>query len=328
MSKKRRLNKAPDAGAIAADMPATMPDAYAQAWTGGLFAPGAPVMPRYTDDEKPRVFDYGAGINLYMTPRGGYNLLPFPMLRNFADLCDSVRIVIEAIKRQIRSLEWDIQPLDSKDDHDYSTQIKALREWWKHPDGVTEFDSVCNSWLEDVLVVDALSLWLDIDDGGQLVQIDQIDGATIRPLLDIRGRVPRPPVPAYVQAIKGTNWQWFTQDRLLYRPFNTSPTSPYGRSPTEYLIMRINEALRRQMSNTTYWDQTNVPEAMVGLPDDMKLEAIRAFQDYFDALLVGDINKLRRLKFMPVKSASMPVYEFRRPDVTSAFDEWMLRMTC
>lgn len=334
---KRKFSKAPNSeGATVTDLSATeqvsmssaISQAYADAWTGDMFAPGAPVMPRYSDGEKPRVFDYAAGVNLYMTPRSGYGLIPFPTLRTFADMCDAVRIVIEAIKREIRALEWDIQPLNSKDDTDYSTDIGALRAFWSAPDGFTEFDAWCNSVLEDVLVVDALSLWENVDEEGQIKSIEQIDGATIRPLLDKRGKIPAPPVPAYMQAIKGQNWQWFTVDQMVYRPFNTSPTSPYGKSPTEFLILRINEYLRRQQSNAAYWDQTNVPEALVGLPKEMQVEAIKTFQEYFDALLTGDINKLRRLKFIPVAGASMPVYEFRRPDVTSVFDEWMLKMTC
>ncbi len=316
------------AGAPIESLVATLPQAYSDAWTGDMFAPGAPVLPRILDDEKPRVFDYSAGINLYLTPRSGYGLLPFPTLRTFADLSDALRIVIEAVKREIRALEWDIQPLNLQDDHDYSDSIVALRKFWKRPDGFLEFDSWCNSLLEDLLVIDAVTLWLNIDETGVLRSVEQIDGATIRPLLDKRGKPPSPPIPAYIQNIKGMNWQWFTSDQLLYRPFNTAATSPYGRSPTEFLILRVNESLRRQQSNTVYWDQTNVPEALVGLPEDMKVEQIKAFQEYFDALLVGDIDKLRRLKFLPTKTGTIPVHEFRRPADTSVFDEWMIKMAC
>ena len=311
--------------------PSRMAQAYAGVWgTGGIFAPGTPYPPFTGDDEKPRVFDYQSGINLYMMPRAGYGQMPFGQLKNFADTSDAVRIVIEAVKREIRSLEWDIQKADPGDDNDYSADITMLRAFWKMPDGVTEFDGWCNAVLEDMLVYDAVSLWVDQDAGGNVLSVEQIDGATIRPLLDQRGRTPRPPAPAYMQAIKGRNWQWFTADRLLYRPFNTSAASPYGKSPIEFLVLRINEALRRQFAATTYWDTTNVPEAFAFLPSDWTPEQIETFQNYIDALLAGNVEKLRRIKFLPSPGGGQPVYEFRRPDAASsnAYDEFMLRMTC
>lgn len=295
----------------------------------GVFAPGVPMAPVIADDEKPRVFDYMSGVNLYMTPRSGYGLLPFSALKNFAETSDAVRIVVEAIKREIRSAEWHITAEDPKDETDYSREIRRLTAAWRMPDGVTEFDAWCNAVLEDMLVYDAVSLWLDTDASGGVLSVEQIDGSTIRPLLDVRGRIPRPPTPGFMQYIKGRNWQWFTADRLLYRPFNTSAASPYGRSPIEFLILRLNESLRRQYSAAEYWSSTNVPEAMAFLPSEWSPENIRTFQDYFDTLLVGDIAKLRRIKFMPSPGGT-PIYEFRRPDAASAaqFDEWMLKMTC
>ena len=176
--------------------PSRMAQAYAGVWgTGGIFAPGTPYPPFTGDDEKPRVFDYQSGINLYMMPRAGYGQMPFGQLKNFADTSDAVRIVIEAVKREIRSLEWDIQKADPGDDNDYSADITMLRAFWKMPDGVTEFDGWCNAVLEDMLVYDAVSLWVDQDAGGNVLSVEQIDGATIRPLLDQRGRTPRPPAP-------------------------------------------------------------------------------------------------------------------------------------
>jgi hypothetical protein len=308
-----------------------MAQAYAGAWgANGVFTPGIPLPPFADAAEKPRVFDYQSGINLYMTPRSGYGQMPFAQLKNFADVSDAVRIVIEAVKREIRSLEWDIQKGDLADKTDYAGEIDALRAFWRKPDGMTEFDAWCNAVLEDLLVYDAVSLWIDQDAGGQIVSVEQIDGSTIRPLLDQRGRIPRAPVPAYMQAIKGRNWQWFTADRLLYRPFNTSASSPYGKSPIEFLILRINEALRRQFAATSYWDTTNVPEAFAFLPSDWTPEQIETFQNYIDALLAGNVEKLRRIKFLPSPGGGQPVYEFRRPDAaaSNAFDEWMLRMTC
>jgi SPP1 gp7 family putative phage head morphogenesis protein len=311
---------------------ATQPDradAYAQAWNGnGLFGPGVPMRPVRPADEQPRVFDFPPGVNLYLMPRAGYGLLAFDQLRNFANLCDEVRIVIESIKREIRALEWDFQPKNPDDKTDYGKEKDQLRAFWEKPDGNRDFDSWLNAVLEDMLVIDAVSLWQDVGDAGAVRSIDQIDGALIRPLLDARGKTPAPPLPAYVQTVKGQPWQWFTRDRFTYKPFNTNSQTPYGKSPTEFMVIRINQALRRKLSEASYWDETNVPEAMAGLPADWKPDDISKFQDYFDALLVGDLARLRRIKFMPSNGANLPIHEFRRPVETTALDEWMLKMAC
>ena len=303
------------------------PEAYARAWSGGMFAPGQPVLPNITDeDTAPRQFDYAAGINLYYTPRGGYSLLPFTTLRQFADLCEEIRIVVEAVKRETRALTWDIVPENQDDDRDYTVEKARLREWWRYPDGQTEFDAWQNALLEDMLVCDALTVY--IEGSGDGLRALAMDGTLIRPLLDYRGMTPMPPVPAYMQYVKGRNWQWFTTNRLLYRPFNTSTGSPYGKSAIEFFILRVNEAIRRKMSAAQYWDQTNIPEMLAGLPDTWTTQQIEDFQNYWDALLTGDIDKLRRMKFMPTHGGQLPVYEVRRPGDTAQQDEWMLRLAC
>lgn len=303
-----------------------LPEAYANAWSRGLFAPGAPVTPLITDDEQPRIFDYASGINLYFTPRGGYDLLPFPTLRQFARLCEEINIVKEAIKRETRALDWDIVPIDDKDNTDYSSEIARLRAWWESPDGLCGFDQWQNMLMEEMLVLDAAAIWFGNNGKRDVAYI--FDGSIIRPLLDERGMTPDPPVPAYVSYIKGRNWQWFTSDRLIYRPFNAAANSPYGMSPTEFFVLRVNEAIRRKMSAASYWDSTNIPEMLAGLPETWTTQQIEEFQAYWDALLTGDIDKLRRMKFLPAKAGTLPVHEVRRPTENSQADEWMLRLAC
>ncbi len=351
--------------AQAQSLPTAAPPGDRHLLADSMFGPGIQSPPLLTDQEQPRVFDYATGINLYMQPRSGYGLLSFGVLRQFADLCDGVRIVIEAIKRELRGLEWDIQPIVDDDDADYRGEIDRLRRFWQLPDGEHEFDGWLHAVLEDLLVTDAVSLWLDVDDplprgkgenslshgervvpegenslsprervGGegmlQIRSVEQIDGTTIRPLLDVRGKRPAPPMPAYVQSVKGQDWQWFTSDRLLVRPYNLNSASPYGRSPIEFIILRINEALRRQESSAIYWDKTNVPEALVGVPSEWPPEQVKEFQEYFDNLLTGNPQRLRRIKFMASSTGQIPVHEFRRPQAADnvTFDEFMIRMAC
>lgn len=300
-----------------------------QQWANGWFSPGTPLTPlNATPNEDAQVisFDYQPGLNLQAIPRSGFGLTPFSRLRNFSDLCEEVRVIIEAFKREIRSLEWEITKTDENDDTDYAGEIARIKAFWDYPDRAQEFDSWLNSVLEDMLAIDAVSLFLEMSPGGEITAVQQVDGTTIRPLIDYRGRIPAAPIPAYAQVRRGMQWLWMTSDRLLYKPFNTAIDSIYGASPTEFILTSVETAMRRRLSAAEYWDKTNIPEAVLGLPADWNTEQIATFQEYWDTVLAGDHAKLRRLKMIPSNGANLPIHEFRRPDGSTTADEWMMKL--
>jgi hypothetical protein len=57
--------------------------------------------------------------------------------------------------------------------------------------------------LEEMLVIDAATLYPRYNRGGALYALDIIDGATIKPLIGEDGRAPESPDPAYQQILKG-----------------------------------------------------------------------------------------------------------------------------
>ena len=63
--------------------------------------------------------------------------------------------------------------------------------------------------LEDLLVVDAATIYPRFDRGGKLYALDVIDGATIKPLIGEDGRAPEPPDPAWRQAPRGASRGFF-----------------------------------------------------------------------------------------------------------------------
>ncbi len=67
--------------------------------------------------------------------------------------------------------------------------------------------------------------------------------------------------------------------------------------------MTINQALRKQVTDLTWFTDGNTPEGFVSMPDGlMKLEEARAFEDDFNALLAGNDKQRRRLRFLPWKA--------------------------
>lgn len=276
---------------------------------------------RGTGLETPVQFEYPQGINLLGQPRSGFGLLSFVQLRSLADLCQEIRLPLELLKREVRALEWQIVG---------EGDVSGARAWLTQPDGMTLFDSWVNTVLEELLVTDAVALYPGLTRGGQITGLEVIDGATIRPLLDARGATPKPPLPAYAQILGGLAVGHWTREQLWYLPFNKRIHAPYGAPPVELVVFTVNTALRRAQGRLGQYTEGNVPEALVGLPADWKIQDIQAFQDYWDALLSADQQRLQKMKFLPVSgSGALPVHEFQRSDgQTVVLDEWLLRVGC
>ena len=107
--------------------------------------------------------------------------------------------------------------------------------------------------LEDLLVIDAATVYPRYDRGGRLYALDVIDGATIKPLIGEDGRAPDPPDPAYQQVLHGVPAADFSADELLYLPRNIRAHRLYGLSPVEQVGLTINIALRREAATLDYY---------------------------------------------------------------------------
>lgn len=299
----------------------------------GFMGPGQPTLPS-NPEEEPRLFEYQPGINLISMPRAGFGLTSFAGLRNLADSCKEVRLNIELIKREIRSLKWKIAPAKKPQEGLeilIEAEADAVTAFLDQPDGVHDFDQWINQLVEEVLVTDAATIWPEMDRSGKLLSLDLIDGTTIRPILDFRGRIAAPPLPGYIQVIHGMATSWFSRDRLIYSPLNATVENPYGASPMEYMMLIINLAMRRDLFHMGYYTEGNIPEALVGAPSSWSYEQVKNWQTYWDALVTGNLKRQRKMHFMPMEAGrgSVPVYEFRRDDPnTTERDKWLMQVAC
>jgi hypothetical protein len=164
--------------------------------------------------------------------------------------------------------------------------------------------------LEDMLVIDAATLYPRLNRGGSLYALDVIDGATIKPLIGEDGRAPEPPDPAYQQILKGVPAADFSAEELLYLPRNVRAHRLYGMSPVEQIAFTVNIALRRDAATLDYYKTGSTPDAFATLPKEWTADQIRSFQDYFDALMSGNLARRRQTKFMP---ADFKLIEARQP---------------
>ena len=75
----------------------------------------------------------------------------------------------------------------------------------------------------------------------------------------------------------------------------------YSFSPVEQIALTINIALRRKQATLDYCNTDSIPDFFATLPKDWTVDQIRQFQDYFDALMSGNLARRRMVKFMPAE---------------------------
>ena len=300
----------------------------ANAAAGGMFGPGEPPLPANGGEEHPRLYQYQPGINLVMQPRTAYHMLPFSILRALSEIKE-VRLNVELIKRTMNGLKWVIKPRVPSLVEGWARETESVLTFWERPDGINPFDSWLGMILEDLLAVGAVAIYPRIE-REKLKALEVIDVTTIRPLIDLRGAIPEPPLPAYLQVLHGTPMSWFSADALIYRPLNTRSNTPYGQSPIEWAIMAFNAAIRHDLQRLEAFTEGNIPGVMVAVNMETTTpQQVEVFQEYFDALIKGDINRASKILFVPSAGGAQTIFQPTQPDVDKIeVDRWLMQVAC
>jgi HK97 family phage portal protein len=286
------------------------------------FGPSAPLTPEAPPQTAGRQFDYPVSFNLRLQPRQDEGT-SFADLRGLADAYDLVRLVIETRKDQIEAMDWQVR--SRRDGTGDDPRIAAIEDLLRSPDREHPWSAWIRMLLEDLFVLDAPALYVRRTATGALWGLEVIDGATIKRLLGPDGRTPRAPDPAYQQVLKGVPAVDYTTDELIYAPRNPRPHKVYGYSPVEQILMTVNIGLRRQVSQLNYFTEGNTPEALIGVPEEWTPDQIRQFQEYWDALLEGNLAARRHTRFVPGGLKYQPIRDVPLKD---EFDEWLARVVC
>ncbi len=196
------------------------------------FGPQQPLAPMAPPEVKGRQFDYAFGANLNYVPRseGG---ISFAELRALADALPLLRAVIETRKDQVAAQNFTVRQRARADLPDASPRIDRALRFLSRPDRRRSFGDWLRILIEDLLVIDAATIYPRYTRSGALYSLDVIDGATIKPLIGEDGRAPEAPDPAYQQILHGMPAADFSADELLYLPRNGRAHKLYGMSPVE-----------------------------------------------------------------------------------------------
>lgn len=271
-------------------------------WGQNAFSPGTPVNPSQPVGSEPRQFEYMIGQNIVQRPRSTESV-SFSTIRSVIEMYDVAQMAIEVRQDELRNLDWNIVPIDEDDTKLYESEIKQARAFFEKPDGHMLFDDFQNQLAYDWLAFDALTIYPHLTRGGKLGALEPVDGTTITPMVDIFGRQPEAPAPAYVQWMYGVPWVWLNREELIYRPFRRRTNKLYGYTPVEWLLNAINTDIRYQLYFLHYFTEGSVPETWVNAPESVQdPKQIEELQKMYDTVMAGDQRQKHKVKWIPAGS--------------------------
>ncbi len=297
----------------------------------GFFGPGQPMIPAAQDPDQGAIgrrFDYPVNYNQLYRPRAT-ELVGFTDLRALADNLDVLRLVIETRKDQMEALDWTIRFRDEEKESDKDESVKKIIDFLRFPDREHSYSEWMRSLLEDLLVIDAPTIYPRLTNGGELYSLDVVDGAQIIPRLDDTGRRPTPPDVAYQQVLKGVVAVDYSANELYYKPRNIRSHKIYGYSAVEQIIVTVNIALRRQLFQLGYYTEGSIPDAFGFVPDTWTPGMIAEYQLHWDALFENPTGEnyaqRRKMRWIP---GAKDVKFAKEAILKDEFDEWLARVVC
>ena len=307
----------------------TTPDIDGDAFTQAEpISPGIPFPPLYHGVE-PRTFQFRPWTNVQRIPRGEMEH-SFAMLRSLSKNQDVVSYCIRTKTDQLTQEDFRFVPTDPARHNDPEVRAacdEAMR-FWEKPNRLENVD--WHQWLtmalRDVFEIDAWSTFEHLDESGQVHSYRQIDGATVKPLLDNFGMTPRPPYPAFMQIDHGLVRGWYTQDELTYALHNPSIDSPYGMSMLEMAMTHVLLGIHRWTFDLAYYTEGTIPAVFFGLPENISDPAqAQGWIDLYNQKLAGDPTK--RYTFIPLPPGAVP-HEVKGFVWTKEMNEWIARVIC
>ena len=290
------------------------------------FGPGAQLRPIAPTEVAGRNKDFQFGYNKLVQPKQGDNALAFPLqLRALSEGWEILRAVIETRKDQGCRIPLQFRDRDWKPGKADSAAVQKARALFRKPDGFHSLATWRRMIREDLYVLDAPTVYVS-KIGGKATAFEVIDGATIKVLQDKWGRAPLPPHAAYQQVLKGVPAVQYTTDEIIYAPRNARAHKIYGFSPVEQMLLVIDTAIRRAVGQNKHFSEGNIPEMFIACPDTWNPDQVREMQDYWDAIMSGNIGAKQGARFIP--GGMKPETIKGDALLKNEFDEWLVRQVC
>lgn len=288
------------------------------------FGPGTPIQPMAPEQVKARQFDYGVAANLQYIPRSN-EPVSFAKLKQLAETSGTLRMIIERQKDLVEALEWRIKPKLEVKGAATDAGVTAISEILEFPDGIHDWAQWLRAVLEQLFVIDAVSIYGRRTLAGELHSLEIIDGATIKPLLAQDGRRPAMPDASFQQVLKGIVAANFTEDELIYYPQNFRADRIYGYSRVEQFRDIVDTSIKRFKSQGAYFDEGNLGAGFFIAPEGFGPEQARDLETHWNNIMSGSVVNKRIVPWMPFGTS----WQDTKGDLLAdSYDEWLIRLMC
>lgn len=288
------------------------------------FGPATPLPPQAPENVKGRAWDYPVALNLNFMPRGS-EPLTFAKLKILASH-PIVAMLLQRQKDLVCALDWEIKPRKGKTVGDNDAGIKEITEFLMFPDKEHDWVQWVSAVLDQLLVLDATTIYCASAMGGKPHALQILDGANVKPLIDQNGRRPVLPFPAYQEILKGLPAVDYTTEELIYFPQVYRVDRLYGYSRVEQAHDLIDMAISRLRNQKGYFDFGNVGDGYFTAPTDWQnVDNINALEKKWNSWMQGDPAKRRAAPFLPFGVEWHPT----KVDILEDdFDEYLIRLLC
>jgi predicted phage terminase large subunit-like protein len=168
------------------------------------------------------------------TRRAPARPMGFAKLKALAENCDILRIVMDGQKDKLEAQEWTIKPRDQGRQEGRGRPVRhATSGLLEYPDRNLDWSQWLRALLEQLFVLDAVSIYRRRDLGGRPYSFELLDGATIKVLLDQSGRRPIAPA-AFSRSSRAS-------PRPISRPTSCSTTPECPRRSRLWHVSRVEQ---------------------------------------------------------------------------------------
>lgn len=284
--------------------------------------------------------------------------ISFDTLRRAALSVHIVRICIEHLKKKTTKTKWVVRNKDIRkrisDEGD--KRIKELTEMFRHPNPQDNFRSLLDKMVEDLLVLDAVSLEKTRYPNGELAHLFFVDSATIRPVFNDKGEqdilIPLPtkndegkkeelPV-SYVQVMNNSQYggpesgdivaAWPKKDFIHshMNPQGAMEAFGYGLSPIESILSVVANILNADNYNGTYFEEGAFPPIVLQLIGQVNQRDLEAYREYLVAELSGNFH--RPAIMATEKAESLQIHNLKdinnRDMQFMEYQLWLAKLCC
>jgi hypothetical protein len=221
----------------------------------------------------------------------------FKILRQIAQRDAIIRICVNVIKKSVSQCDWDIgvkahAPWDKKKDYEKERQ-KVFELFEEMNMNGENMRILLDRTLEDILVLDAWVIEIIKSmDGTQIVWLNSIDGATIRPVYNAYGELGS---PAYFQLLNESKVAEFEKEDIIYimaNPMNDVDYFWYWMSPIESIMLQVQASLEADMFNIKKFSKDNLPPGILDL-GDMTQDQAEEFIATWNATVIWNPHSMK-----------------------------------